>query len=110
MLEAAGAAGVGRAFARVGELVRDGERCPELRRDPREPSKVLRHHADNLERRPVHPDRAVEHLGIAREVPGPAPMAQDDDGRVRLVDEGVILLARETLGLRVGRHLTFDRE
>ena len=44
-----------------------------------ESSKAFRHHADNLERRAVHQDRAVEHAGIARKVPGPGAMAEDDD-------------------------------
>ena len=54
------------------------ERRPEVRRGDREPSKAFRHHADNLERRSVHDDRAVEHAGIAREVPGPGTMAEDN--------------------------------
>src|SRR5262249_43560162 len=55
-----------------------GERRPEVRCGDREPSKGFRHHTDNLERRFIHHDRAGENGGIAREVPGPGPMAEDD--------------------------------
>ena len=61
------------------ELAEAGQRRPEVRRDKLEPSKAFRHHPDNLERRAVHPDRAVEHAGIARIVLGPGAMAEDND-------------------------------
>ncbi len=64
------------------ELVKERKRRPEVRRrDGLESSKAFRHHADNLERCPVHPDRAVEHAGVARIVLRPGPMAEDNDRR-----------------------------
>ena len=42
---------------------------------------MFRHHADNVEQRSVHADRAVYHAGIVRKMLGPGPMAEDKDRR-----------------------------
>ena len=58
------------------------ERRPIVRRrDGGKSSKVLRHHAHNLERRTVHSHSALEDAGIALKVQGPRTMAEDDGWR-----------------------------
>ena len=73
------AAGVFASLLAAAEFAKKGERRPEVGRSDRESSKALRHHADDVEWRAVHQDRAVEDAGIARKMPGPGAMAEDDD-------------------------------
>ena len=74
----ADADGVFASFVGAAELAKERERRPEVRRGDRESAKAFRHHADNLERHVVHQDHAAEHAGIAREMPRPGAMTEDN--------------------------------
>ncbi len=61
------------------KLIQKGQRRPEVRRGDRlEPSKPLRHDADDVELRSVQQDRTIEDAGIARKVLRPRAVAEDD--------------------------------
>ena len=62
-------------------MAQERERRPVIRSGELESPEGLRHHAHNLERRSVHPDRAVDDGRIARVMPRPRAMAEDDDRR-----------------------------
>ena len=85
-----------RAAARVRRIERD--RPPELGRAIGK-VELLRHHADDRDRRAVQRDRSPDDAGFAAEPLLPHAVADDDDG----VLAGLILLGRERAAKR-GRH------
>ena len=77
------------SLGRGTKLAEERERGPEVRRNDLESTKVLRHHADNVERRVVHADRAVDHGGVAGKMLRPGSMAKHKNRRAaRLVVQG----------------------